>query len=183
LLGDVNAVKKGKVGKRIARRAAGKVTPGNVGPSTMKTWPILVFMVLWLAGCAPPTSSVVRVVDGDTLRVLYKGRDEAVRLLRVDTPERGEVGFHEAAEALRKHVEGGKVVLVFEDPEVVARDRYGRLLAYLLVDGKNVNVELVREGWTPFWTRYGEGRLADAFRKAEAEARAAGRGLWAKEAP
>jgi len=38
----------------------------------------------------------------------------------------------------------------------------------------------VRPGWSTFWTRYGRGRLADQFEAAEAEAREAKRGLWAK---
>jgi len=42
----------------------------------------------------------------------------------------------------------------------------------------NVNVEMVRLGWTTFWTKYGEGKYAGEFREAELEAREAERGLW-----
>ena len=134
------------------------------------------------SGSQPPTVvdawPVVRVVDGDTIRVLYEGRDEPVRLLCIDTPERGESGFEEATEAMRGLVEDREVVLEFERPGEPERDRYGRLLAYVFVDGRNVNVEMVRLGWTPFWTKYGEGRLAAEFREAETEAKAENRGLW-----
>jgi ankyrin repeat protein len=53
--------------------------------------------------------------------------------------------------------------------------RSGRLLAYLFADGKNVNVEMVRRGWSRFDTRWGEGRFAPAFRAAEREAERAER--------
>ena len=111
---------------------------------------------------------VVRVVDGDTIRVVYKGREEPVRLLTINTPEKGEPGFEEATEALGRlvvgdHEEGRDVLLEFETPGVEARDRYGRLLAYVFV---NVNVEMVRLGHSPFWTRYGRGRYAHEFERA-----------------
>jgi len=47
------------------------------------------------------------------------------------------------------------------------RDRYGRLLAYVLSDDLNTSVEMVRLGYSLFYTEYGEGRYAEAFRVAE----------------
>jgi micrococcal nuclease len=133
-------------------------------------------------GCAmsgkPATVPVVFVADGDTVRVEYRGKREWVRLLRIDTPERDEAGYGEARDALRGLVEGREVTLVFEDPGIEERDVHGRLLGYLFRDGENLNVEMIRAGWSPFWTRYGEGRFAEEFRRAEGEAREAGRGLW-----
>jgi hypothetical protein len=41
------------------------------------------------------------------------------------------------------------------------------VLAYLFVEGTNVNVEMVRQGWSPFWTKYGRGRYAADFEAAE----------------
>ena len=132
---------------------------------------------------------VTRVVDGDTIRVLYRGTDESVRLLRIDTPERGQPGFEEATAALRRLVGGREVVLEFETPGVEERDRYGRLLAYVFpvvgdtaavarlstgrlggTDSMNVNVEMVRLGHSRFWTEYGRGRYACDFEAAEREA-------------
>lgn len=126
----------------------------------------------------PAAVPVVFVADGDTVRVDYRGRREWVRLLRIDTPERDEDGYGEARSALRRMAEGREVTLVFEKPGVEERDVHGRILAYLFRGGKNLNVEIVRAGWSPFWTRYGKGRFAKEFRRAEEEARKAGRGLW-----
>ena len=122
---------------------------------------------------------VLRIVDGDTVHVRYKGRKESVRLLRIDTPERGQPGYEEATEALRLFVGGRKVRLEFEDPSQEVRDKYGRLLGYIFVDDVNVNVEIVRLGWSTFWMKFGRGRYAAEFERAEQEARSASVGMWA----
>ncbi len=125
-----------------------------------------------------PRCTVLRVVDGDTLVVRRDGRKERVRLLYINTPERGRDGFEDAARALRSLVDRGEIRLAFEAEKSGRRDRYGRILAYVISDGRNVNVEMVRAGWTRFWTRYGRGTIADRFIRAEKEARARDTGLW-----
>lgn len=124
---------------------------------------------------------ILYVADGDTLKARWEDRSEWIRLLRIDTPEKNEEGFGEARSSLAEMVEGRVVTIAFEKQDLPDRDEYGRLLAYLFAGGKNINVEMVRAGWSPFWTRYGEGRFARAFRQAEGEARAAGRGLWGRK--
>ena len=125
--------------------------------------------------------SVLRVIDGDTIDVGCGGQRERVRLLRIDTPERGNPGYRAAGEALEELLGDGEVYLEFEQPGQPQRGRYGRLLAYVYAEGENVNVEMVREGWSQFWTKYGAGRYVDEFREAEDEARDDVRGLWAWE--
>ncbi len=123
--------------------------------------------------------SLVRVVDGDTVRIRWRGEDQPVRLLRIDTPERGRSGFGEATEALRGLLEEGRVRIEFERPGREERDRYGRLLAYLFApDGSNANIEMVRLGHSRFYEKFGRGRLAAGFEAAEAEARRTDAGLW-----
>jgi micrococcal nuclease len=122
-----------------------------------------------------------RVIDGDTLDVVCDGEPQRVRLLRVDTPEREEPGYAAATAALRRLVAAGELRLVLEVADEPVRDRHGRLLAYAYAGGRNLNVELVRLGWSAFDSRFGEGRFARAFEAAEHEARAAARGLWAAE--
>ena len=80
---------------------------------------------------------------------------------------------------------GAKVRLERDDAHQ-SRDRYGRYLAYVFVekDGTWVdyNLEAVRAGMTPYFTKYGYSRRFDAdFRAAEAEAKAAHRGIWAAD--
>ncbi len=73
------------------------------------------------------------------------------------------------------------IYLVYENPYTLSRGRFGRLLAYPYADGVNLNLEMVRAGWTPFYTKYGVGRFPAAFMQAEAEAARARRGLWSHQ--
>ncbi|MCP4677342.1 MAG: hypothetical protein GY854_17880 [Deltaproteobacteria bacterium] len=125
-----------------------------------------------------PICSVIRVVDGDTIHVRCAGKKESIRLLRINTPERGRPGYYEATEALKELVGKEEVQLLFESHGAAGRDRHGRLLAYVTANDHNLNVEMVRLGWTRFWTRYGEGSLSDLFHEAERKARLNGEGLW-----
>ncbi len=83
---------------------------------------------------------VERVVDGDTVVCASLGK---VRLLGIDTPERGEKGFYEARDRLARLV-GGRWVTLHFDEELF--DRYGRVLGYPVVDGVEVCPLLVAEG-------------------------------------
>ncbi|NNL86272.1 MAG: hypothetical protein HKP27_11495 [Myxococcales bacterium] len=119
--------------------------------------------------------AVTRVVDGDTVYVSCSeaGRWSAdrvkVRLLNIDAPERGQPGYDEASVALGALVANREVYLAFAEPGQPSYGRYGRLLAYLFVDDLNVNVEMVRLGFSAFYTKYGDGRFAEQFRDAETQ--------------
>jgi micrococcal nuclease len=134
----------------------------------------------------PATWFVTKVKDGDTLVARLEGgeveRNETIRLVNINTPEHDQPGFSEATEALKALVRGGTISLEFAEPNVERRDGFGRLLAFVIADGVNVNVEMMREGWTKLYTKYGKGRLHEQFVAAEADARATRRGLWAMEA-
>lgn len=124
---------------------------------------------------------VLRAVDGDTLEVRFRGRVERVRLIGVDTPETvapGEpVGCfgQEASAFTRRRLEGRRVRL---ELDVELRDPYGRLLAYVWVDGELFNEVLVREGYAQVATFPPNVRYVDRFLAAQREARREGRGLW-----
>ena len=93
---------------------------------------------------------VVFVADGDTVRVVYRGAREWVRLLRIDTPERDEEGYEEAREALSRMVDGRDVELVFETPGVAALHLYSRHVhvgfVLLVVDGNGAIIVTVFNG-------------------------------------
>jgi len=127
---------------------------------------------------SPELCRVLKIIDGDTIDILYHGQKERIRLLRIDTPERNHRGHYQAKKALKKLIAGRKVRLEFEIPGKLERGGYGRILAYIWVDDVNVNVEMVRLGWSLFWTKYGEGKFAEEFRGAEREASEVNKGLW-----
>ncbi|MEP6953705.1 MAG: thermonuclease family protein [Solirubrobacteraceae bacterium] len=127
--------------------------------------------------------AVVRVVDGDTIRVRLNGRSERVRYIGVDTPESVKPGTpvqcyaERAAAANRSLVAGRRVRLVADAEE---RDRFGRLLAYVYrePDGAFVNAALVRYGYARTLTIPPNVAHREDFSRLAAEARHAGRGLW-----
>jgi len=122
---------------------------------------------------------VVEVVDGDTVVVSVERERERLRLVGINAPERGECLADEAARRLRDRVDGREVALVTDRS---ARDRYGRLLRYVEVDGTDVGAELVRAGlalarrYTPDTAR------ADEYERLQTEAQTAGVGMWAADA-
>jgi len=124
------------------------------------------------------------VIDGDTIVVNYNGKSEKVRLLSVNTPESvhpdnkqnipmGKVASdYTKASLLKKYV-----ALEFEAGPI--RGRFGRLLAYIFVDGTNFNLQLVRQGLSPYYTKYGLSQKYDQqFRKAETYAREHHLNIW-----
>ena len=109
-----------------------------------RTIAAVLLVLCLLSGCA--TVPVVRVIDGDTLVVHWRGMDEHVRLVGIDAPERGKPGAAEATEALREMVDGQRVRLAFPDPKRPTRGKYGRLIADVVVNGQSVTQELLRRG-------------------------------------
>ena len=136
------------------------------------------------AAGATQTARVVRVVDGDTILVaLDGGTQERVRYIGVDTPETVKPGaavecFGKKASAKNHALVDGRQVRLAPDRE--ARDRYGRMLAYVyrVSDGLFVNAELVRGGYATPLRITPNVRFAASFAELSAAARAAGRGLW-----
>ena len=124
---------------------------------------------------------VTGVVDGDTLDVTWAGRRERVRLLGVDTPETVhpdrplECFGPEATAFTRRRLLGRRVTLSFDR---VRRDAYGRLLAYVDLDGRPFNDELLDRGFARLLVIPPNGAHARAMLDLELAARAAGRGLW-----
>ncbi len=125
---------------------------------------------------------VKRVVDGDTILVDYRGQEETVRLIGVDTPESvhpdqekntesGEIASDYTKEALT-----GKHVGIQLD--IQERDQYGRLLAYVWLEGELFNKTLLEEGYAAVATYPPNVIYEEIFREAQEEARDQRRGFW-----
>ena len=127
---------------------------------------------------------VIRVVDGDTVVIEYDRKYEKVRLLCVNTPESVHSDAKQnipmgkvASRYTQKKLTGKDVKLEFEIKKL--RGNYGRLLAYVFVDGNNLNLDLVRQGLSPYYTKYGKSDKYDAeFRAAEKQARKEKLNIW-----
>jgi micrococcal nuclease len=132
------------------------------------------------------TVAVTDIVDGDTIEVAYEGETEDVRYIGVDTPESVKPGTPVQCYALaandfnRRLVDRERARLVFDAER---RDDFGRLLAYVYVDGTFVNAELVRRGFARTLAIAPNTRFADLFDRLQQAAANAGRGLWGECEP
>lgn len=132
---------------------------------------------------APPRAAhkVGRIVDGDTIHVAgHFGNAETteiIRLMGINSPERGAHYAKESTTWLTNLLKGEDVTLVYES-ETPTRDRYGRIIAYVYraPDGLDVCGESLRQGYAKAYT--GKHPRRDEFAKTEATAHSAERGLW-----
>ena len=139
---------------------------------------------------------VLRIIDGDTLKIEYEGKKESIRLIGVDTPEskyNAKAGrdAKRSKEDVKTIIEMGKratkYVKTLIKPgdtikiefDIQQRDRYGRLLGYVyLSNGKMLNEEIVKAGYASLMTIPPNVKYQDKFLEAYREARENNRGLW-----
>lgn len=126
-----------------------------------------------------------RAVDGDTIKVKYNGNVDTVRYLLVDTPESKKPDScvqpygEDASKRNKELVSDGKLQLEFDKGD--HRDKYGRLLAYVYVDGKSVQETLLKEGLARVAYVYEPNtKYIDQFRKDEQEAKSEKLSIWSK---
>ncbi len=127
--------------------------------------------------------SVKHVIDGDTI-VLSDGKE--VRYLGIDTPELGKkngstweydpMPYGEEARKFNEKLVQGKSVKLESD--VVKKDKYGRLLSYVYVGDKMINIELVKKGLAALYIYPPNEKHLKEFLDAEEVARSNKRGLW-----
>ena len=125
---------------------------------------------------------VLRVADGDTIRVTLAGGEEDVRMIGLDTPETVDPdepvqcgGPEASAFTHRVLAPGTKVEL---EPGDEPRDRYGRLLAYDYLRGRLYEAMLARRGLARPLAIAPNDAHAALFERLAARAAARGRGLW-----
>jgi micrococcal nuclease len=169
-------------------RAVARGRPAN---PRMRVFPVIVAALLgsvgwgWYTGgrvTASVPATIIRDVDGDTVIArLAGGHVEKIRLLGVDTPEvvdpRKPVQCfgHVASAYTRSRLVGRHVTLEFD---AEPRDKYGRLLAYVIVNGRRFDDELLARGYARFLVIPPNGSHARAMLQEELAAHAARRGLW-----
>jgi micrococcal nuclease len=142
------------------------------------------------------TAKVLYVTDGDTLKVMYKGKKQSIRLIGIDAPEsrKNSKAFRDSARGSRdinaiisqgrtakKYVKslvkkGDTVRIVFD---IEKKDRYRRLLGYVyLSDGRMLNDVIIRNGYAGPLTIPPNVRYRSRFLKSYKYARNHRLGLW-----
>jgi micrococcal nuclease len=161
------------VGARVLR-------DGDRGPAAPPAAPV--DRPATVPGDAEP-AAVVRIVDGDTIRIRDGATDERVRLLNVDAPELDdpehglECGARSATELVEALLPEGATVWLAGDRE--DRDRFDRLLRYAwTADGVDVQAALVEAGLAEVLVVPPNDRFVAPLRPLEAAARDAAVGVW-----
>ncbi len=135
---------------------------------------------------AADQGTVSKVVDGDTIHVKIGSTVETIRLIGINTPEtvdpRKPVQCFgaEAKARMKELLPVGTTVRLERDAE--ARDKYGRLLAYIyrVSDDVFINITMAREGFADVMTIAPNVAHADEFVDAVRQARDTGTGLWSR---
>ncbi len=137
----------------------------------MRSWLGLAF-ILSASAFAATTGEVISISDGDTLTLLTPTKQQIkVRLAEIDAPESRQPFGQKAKQALADLTFRKQVVA-----DIHSTDRYGRSIARISVNGVDVNRALVESGAAWVYRAYNRDK---SLLQAEAEARAAKRGLWA----
>jgi len=138
--------------------------------------PVLVLLLAFPTLCFPWSGRVVGVSDGDTIHVMHQGRETSIRLFGIDCPER-----HQAFGNKARRFTANKVFRKAVEVEEVDKDRYGRTVAWVYVNGKSLNKELIRAGLAWWYRHYAENE--HELKDLEAEARRNKTGLWSMPNP
>ena len=120
---------------------------------------------------------VVHIADGDTLTVLDADKmQHKIRLSGIDAPEKSQAFGTRAKEALAEKVHEKTVRVAWKE-----KDRYGRIVGDVHLGDRDVNLEMVREGWAWWYRTYAP--KSKTLEQAEADAKREKRGLWRDKDP
>ena len=133
------------------------------------------------------TGTVTKVSDGDTIHVTTPEKTKlTVRLYGMDAPETpkinqrtshinkpGQPYGEESWKALESKIMGKPVTL-----DIIDIDRYKRMVGVIWIGNRNINLEMVKEGYAEAYLEYLKEPNRAQFIQAEKEARSARRGIW-----
>jgi len=156
----------------------------------------LLFVILFLACTSIPTSkaairtvtgTVTKITDGDTIHLTTPEQTKLkIRLYGIDAPETDKINNktgrvnipgqpygEESMNALANKIMDKKVKV-----DILDIDKYRRMVGMIYLDERNINLEMVREGYAEAFIEYLREPYKTEFLKAEREARSAKKGIW-----
>ncbi len=146
---------------------------------------LLVIFVCWPTISSAGLFKVVRVYDGDTIKAVGYDIEIKVRLVGIDAPETSK-GKRKPGQPFGRKAEKHLAALVLNkivDIKGYGSDRYGRILAEIYIDDKNINLEMVKTGYAEVYSgRPPRGLYMKEYQKAEVWARNSGQGIWSQGA-
>ncbi len=141
----------------------------------MKRLGVVLFCLALHAQAETFGARVIAVMDGDTVMVLRQGQKIKIRLANIDAPEKDQAFGMQSRDSLLQML-GGKR----DQIDSLAADQYGRTVALVSADGRDVNQEQVRRGMAWEYSHYHADNTYVALQR---EAQQAHRGLWAQASP
>ena len=102
---------------------------------------------------------VDRIIDGDTI----ESNKTSIRLLGINTPERGELYYEEAKEFLEQEILNKTVNLKYGKEMY---DKYQRVLAYIFLDNTNINLKIIENGLANIYFPSGKDQYYNQFKQA-----------------
>jgi micrococcal nuclease len=134
---------------------------------------IICILLLSTFVCFGTTYKVTRVIDGDTFET---DSGEKVRLIGINAPEISDIFGQEAKIYLSDLIANKNVVL---EPDNLSnnRDRYNRILRYVILEGVDINKKMVSEGFAFAYLKYKFSKLRE-YENAQLEANETNKGIW-----
>ncbi len=125
-----------------------------------------------------------KCVDGDTAKFIIGNKEYSTRFLAIDTPEvkhpkkKVEPFGKEASNYTCKRLKEAKEIKLEYDDNSTKEDKYGRRLAWIFVDGKLLQEELIEKGYAKVAYLYGDYKYTNLLKKKEVEAKEKEVGVW-----
>ena len=144
---------------------------------------LVVIFVPWPTLASAGLFKVVQVYDGDTIKAVGHDIEIKVRLVGIDAPETSK-GKRKAGQPFGQKAEKyltGLVLNKVVDIKGYGADRYGRILAEIYIDDRNINLEMVKSGYAEVYSgNPPRGLYMKVYKQAEDGARNAGQGIWSQ---
>jgi micrococcal nuclease len=123
--------------------------------------------------CFGTTTRVSRVIDGDTFET---ETGEKVRLVGINAPEISDIFGEESKRHLLDLIEN-KIVSMLPDELSNDRDRYQRLLRYVIIDGIDINNKMISDGYAFAYLKFKFSNFK-VYKQAQITARETNKGIW-----
>jgi len=134
---------------------------------------LLIILTLLTLYCLGTPTKVTRIIDGDTFET---EAGEKVRLIGINAPEITDIFGEEAKQHLAQIIEGQTVDLI-ADHISNDRDRYNRLLRYIILNGVDINKQMVLDGYAFAYLKYHFDKEAE-YKEAQLTATKNNVGIW-----
>ena len=124
-----------------------------------------------------------KCTDGDTAHFVISGEDMIVRFLAIDTPEtkhptKGEEPFGKEASDYTCEMISNAQDIRLEYDSKAKEDKYGRILAWVFVDGELLQEKLVEMGYAKVAYLYDDYKYTVRLLEAQEEAEKSKIGIW-----